>query len=495
MEPNKYLASIPLKIEIPKRGFTLRPGVVPTISDRMIYQGIADVLAPMFRSEEIVYSNRLSDPNDKNMFVPGVELWIEFQKEIEKNCGCYSYVVETDLTAYFDHINHDILFSRIKDLFQPEIEPEQVNNIQKFLGKQLTKWSCVGFRKFGIPQINDASSFFANLYLDELDKWLITKKFVALRYVDDIRIFSKSEADARKALIDLIEKLQTMGLYVASGKTKIRTSGEVLRELHEGRDQISNIEDEIRTLLPEKLNKAAGLLVDYFKYLISDPTKFNDRHFRYCVNRFKKLHVSEIDYEVQDIVIDEILKRLYQMPEATDIFIDYLSLFPDNEKIQTLVLDFLESEYSIYDWQNMLLLELLIRSNISSQNLTRVIQFSNFIISSSCHPSVRAKAYLLYGKNGTYANRRDIRDKYSYEEREDIHRAIVFSLQEMQERERNYFYSQINGESTRLDWTVNYVNSLSNPTYHYFNPPSPYIPIHEEIDSDDFDDLGSEYFL
>lgn len=493
--PNQYHANRPSLIDIPKRGFSLRPGIVPQIEDRIMYQAIADFLAPQFNSENNVYSNRLAGNNKNQMFVQGVELWIEFQTKIEEYCHTFPFVVETDLTAYFDHINHDLLLSRIYDLFNNVVGIDEINDIRAILGRQLGKWNFYGFKKFGIPQINDASSFFANLYLDELDKWLIAQRLVALRYVDDIRIFASDEPTARKALAELIIKLREMGLYIASGKTKIKKSEEVISELETGRGQIKVIETEIDSLEPNKLENAGELLKAYFLTLIEDPIKFNDRHFRFCVNRFKKLHVTGIAQDAQEVVIREILNRLPSMPETTDIFIDYLSLFPDNHALQSRILDFLESHYNIYPWQEMQLIELLIRSNIAPDLKTRSNQFANMVIANGRHPAGRAKAYILLGKNGSYAEKRDIRGRYTQEDRDDIHRAIITAIQEMQTDERNNFYRSIDNASQNTSWTIDYVQSLLQPQYHYFNPPSPYDVIPPDYDSDDFYDLGSEYFI
>jgi retron-type reverse transcriptase len=201
---NLYKASLPLCIDVPKKGYTLRPGVVPLIDDRIIYQAIADLLAPHFIPEASVYSNRLAGQNMDQMFIQGVELWVEFQNKVEEYCQQYPYVVETDIAAYFDHINHNLLYSRIHDLFKSNFDQNTLKEICNLLRRLLRSWN-IGLKNFGIPQINDASSFMANLYLDELDKWLLAHRYISLRYVDDIRIFTENEPKARKALAELIE--------------------------------------------------------------------------------------------------------------------------------------------------------------------------------------------------------------------------------------------------------------------------------------------------
>jgi hypothetical protein len=288
--------------------------------------------------------------------------------------------------------------------------------------------------------------------------------------------------------------MREMGLYVASGKTKIKSSEEVIKELAKGRNQISEIEAHIASKQPERIEQAVHLLKDFFLELVNDSQKFNDRQFRFCVNRFKRLYVTGVGKDVQERVISEVLQRLISMPESTDVFVDYLSLFPDHEEIQRVVIDFLDGPYNIYAWQEMLLLELLIRSNLKDDLRTRANQFASGILDAGKHPACKTKAYVLCGKNGTYADRRDIRSKFVHEEREDVKRSIVVAIQEMRADERNHFYQSISKEARGIGQITEYIQSLPKPTYYYYNPPNPYDVLLPD-DSDDLYELGSEYFV
>jgi hypothetical protein len=443
--------------------------------------------------EPSVYSNKLAGDNSNQMFVHGVELWIAFQNKVEEYCRKYPFMVETDVTAYFDHINHNLMLSRVSDLFSKSLSEDELKTVKELLGRMWKRWNIGYIKDFGIPQINDASSFMANLYLDELDKWLLSHNLVYLRYVDDIRIFAKSEPEARKSLAELIVKMREMGLYIASGKTKIKKATDVLDELTKGHNQIKEIEAEIDSGNAERMNLAAEKLKSFFIQLVSEPQEFNDRLFRFCVNRFKRLHVTGLGGETHDRVINEVLSRLSVMPESTDIFVDYLSLFVDNEFIQIATLDFLESPNNIYAWQEMLLLELLVRVNVMPQHLLRAKQYANSVVTQNKHPACKARAYVFLGKHGTYAERRDIRSRYSQEINESSKRAIIVAVQEMSIKERNHFYKDIADDSRSINQITGYIQNLNEPTYDYYRPPSPYVVIPEDYDSDDLFDLGSEY--
>ncbi|MEW5870997.1 MAG: RNA-directed DNA polymerase [Chloroflexota bacterium] len=495
--PGSYRASLPLGIDLPKKGFTLRPGVVPLIDDRTIYQATADFLSPHFRTEACVFSNQLSSPESSRMFLPGVDLWLGFQAEEERLCANFPFVVQTDITAYFEHISHDLLLHRIDDLFSSRVDRTTLREIKIILQRLWMRWNR-SRNRFGIPQVNDASSFYANLYLDELDKWMLRHNYTFLRYVDDMRIFTRDEPSARRALAELITQLREMGLYVASAKTKILDTASVLEEMILGHQRMDAIETELRSRDPRRLQGAASLLEDFANELINSPEQFNDRHFRYCVNRFKKLRVNGLGAATHDRMVIEVLERLKAMPYSTDIFVDYLSLFPDHDVMQQSILEFLEGPYNIYPWQEMLLLELLIRCQIPIQFLERTTRLArSFALDNWQHPACRAKAYILWGKIGDYADRREIRARYHDEEREDVRRAILAAIQEMQIGERNHFYETVLVDSRAINYTTRYIQTLPRPTYHYFNPPRGFEV--EEIEafdiSDDIDELSSEDFL
>lgn len=488
VSPNSYRANSPSHIDIPKKGFTLRPVDIPMIDDRIIYQAIADNLSPYFQPETCVYSNILSPAaNSTRMFIPGVDLWLKFQKEVERLCGLFPYVVETDIATYFEYIDHHRLLHRIQDLFENKVDKEILNANKVLLQRLWQKWSRG--KKFGIPQVNDASSFFANIFLDELDKWMLRRGFVFMRYVDDMRIFANDEPSARYALSELVTQLREIDLHVGSGKTFIRKTSVVLTELRNNTDRMALIDANIKSRITPRLEQAATMLEDFVSELISDTNKFNDRHFRFCVNRFKQLKVNEIALNIHDNIANLVLERLTTMPYETGTFVDYLSYFPDNENVQRSVIEFLESAYNIYPWQEMVLLELLIRLEILPDYMDRALHIVRSIAKNSQkHPACRGKAFLFWGKNGDYADRREIRGRYFDESRDDVKRAILLAIQEMQVGEKKNFLDSIINDSDSIRLTAHYIQVLNNPTYHYYNPQKGFDLV-ENWESNDLDDL------
>ena len=141
--------------------------------------------------------------------------------DIEKG---WNWVCETDITAYFDTINHNNLKEILNDHLNED--DKQQKYIKKLIIDFIKKGIIENGEKRcshrGIPQSMQISSFLGNLFLDDVDKIMIDNKNIKYhRYVDDIRIMGKSKDEVKSALLNLQKLLIKKGLYINSGKTKI----------------------------------------------------------------------------------------------------------------------------------------------------------------------------------------------------------------------------------------------------------------------------------
>jgi hypothetical protein len=491
----RYRAEEGYFIDIPKSGFTLRPASLPRFVDRIIYQALADNFLEVYIPESCVYSN-LPDTNDSSyMFQRGVKLWVQMNQKIRKEAEKYPYVIRTDLASYFDHTYHKLFKSRINDLFGKKFSKSYLDNANILLGKLWNKLGNHQLRNFGIPQINDPSSFFGNIYLDEIDKWLVSLPGPAFRYVDDFYIFTKTEAEAKKYLSELITRLRTMGLYISSAKTFIKSSEYLINDISDRERKIDSIDTMLYSKNINKIQEASDLVVDLFMSEINNDSDFDDRLFRFCINRLKKLQATDLGGDIHETAIKEVLQRLITKPNETSTFVDYLSMFPDDERIQKKICEFLISEDNIYNWQEMHLLEYLIRSNLVSALDSEFIRYLRKVIEQN-NPWSSSKAMVFWGKNGSYAHRREIRELFSDDNHLIINRGLFIAIQEMNKSERDHFYDTSCNDDFETSYLVNFIKKMDNPTYHYFNPPTGYdIFFEEDYDSDDLRDDMDYYFI
>ena len=109
----------------------------------------------------------------------------------------YRYVVEVDLSKYFDTLNHDLLLNilrrRIKDKRLIEL-------IKKFLKSGVMDNGVIVNTEEGSPQGGSLSPLLANIYLNEFDQKMSRRGVNIVRYADDIIVEAKSKRAAERLL-------------------------------------------------------------------------------------------------------------------------------------------------------------------------------------------------------------------------------------------------------------------------------------------------------
>jgi group II intron reverse transcriptase/maturase len=111
-----------------------------------------------------------------------------------------SWVVDIDISAFFDEVNHDILLHQISQ----KVEDKQVLDlIRRYLRAGIMIDGKVERRDKGTPQGSPLSPLLANIYLDQLDKELERRELSFCRYADDISIYVSSERSAKRVLESL----------------------------------------------------------------------------------------------------------------------------------------------------------------------------------------------------------------------------------------------------------------------------------------------------
>ncbi len=443
----------PLIIDQPKSNFSLRPGLAINIEDRIVYQALIDYIAPQIdpKLSDSVYSFRLSSkPNDPYFFKNQVHQW-KFYREERRKCYVeegYTYLLQTDITAFFEHISQTILIEKLKEFVDDE-------NILKILKNLISDWSgYTNISGMGLPQNSASSSFLSNFYLKYVDDMILNETIECryLRFADDISIFTRSKSDAKKILKVLVPILRGLHLNIQDKKTKIYDTNEIEKFIDEKQDAIQAIEYGIDgdSIDPKKFKE----LVKLFKENIKVADDFNKTHFNYCITRFKKLK--------NDYAVDYILEKLQDMPNSANFFVNYLSLFINNsDKIKNAICNFLaNSETNIYEWQEMWFLILL--RDAKTLNKLQLSLIRRILKDRNKHWATRTFAILTLGKHGNESDREYIKSQYINEDNIFVKKAILIGCHKMNKSERNPFYDIMVKNSTELNRLVDYLKSTNN---------------------------------
>ncbi|MCP4253061.1 MAG: RNA-dependent DNA polymerase [Candidatus Scalindua sp.] len=188
--------------------------------DRVMHHALINVVEPII-GKSFIYDT-YACIKDKGTH-KAVLRYREFQK---KN----KYVLKCDIRKYFESIDHEILFGKIKAkikckdtlwLFSKIIDSRQSGrDLTYFKGDDLF---TPLYRKKGIPIGNLTSQFFANLYLNDFDHFVkedLRARYY-LRYCDDFVVFGNSKTWLNQTKHKIIDYLDTLRLRLHENKSRI----------------------------------------------------------------------------------------------------------------------------------------------------------------------------------------------------------------------------------------------------------------------------------
>src|SRR5258708_1680809 len=200
-------------VEIPKASGGIRTLGIPTVQDRFIQQLLLQVMTPIW---EPMFSEHSYG------FRPGRSAQKAMRAAQGNGEEGKTWVVDIDITKFFDHVSHDILMGRIAQVIR---DKRVLHLIGKYLRRGAMVEGVVTASVEGTPQGGPTSPLPANIYLDALDKELERRGHSFCRYADDCNIYVRSEAAAERTLEsiqDWIEKRLRLKVNATkSGKGRV----------------------------------------------------------------------------------------------------------------------------------------------------------------------------------------------------------------------------------------------------------------------------------
>lgn len=198
------------RVEIPKPNGGMRKLGIPTVTDRLVQQAVAQVLSPVF--EQVFSDNSFG-------FRPNRSAHDAIARATSLYDEGYHYVVDLDLKAYFDTVNHDMLMKFLERYIS---DRWTLRLIRRFLTSGTMNGKMFESSEIGTPQGGPISPLLANIYLNELDKELIKRGHPFVRYADDCNIFVKSPRAGERVLASITRFLEKeLKLTVNQEKTKV----------------------------------------------------------------------------------------------------------------------------------------------------------------------------------------------------------------------------------------------------------------------------------
>jgi len=197
------------QVEIPKPNGGKRKLGIPTVTDRIIQQAIAQVLSPL-------YERKFSDHSYG--FRPHRSAHQALKKGSDYVAEGRYYVVDMDLRTFFDAVNHDRLMYRLSLTIG---DKTLLGLIRKYLQSGIMVDGLVSQRTEGTPQGSPLSPLLSNIVLDELDKELEKRGHKFVRYADDFNIYVRSQ-EAGERVMESVSNFIESKLKLIVNKEKSR---------------------------------------------------------------------------------------------------------------------------------------------------------------------------------------------------------------------------------------------------------------------------------
>lgn len=213
MSSGSYFPPPVLAVEIPKpHGGGTRVLGVPTIADRVAQTVVARRLEakvePIFHPDSYGYRPRRSA--------------LDAVAACRKRCWTRDWVIDLDIQKFFDSVPGDLVMKAV-----------EAHTDQRWVTLYITRWlraplqmpdGSLHERNRGTPQGSAVSPVLANLFLHyAFDAW-IAREFPGVtfeRYVDDAVVHCVSQAQARRVLAAIADRMEQVGLRLHPDKTRI----------------------------------------------------------------------------------------------------------------------------------------------------------------------------------------------------------------------------------------------------------------------------------
>ena len=208
----------------------------------------------------------------------------------------YRWVVEVDLDAFFDRVNHDVLMARVARKVK---DARVLKLVRRYLEAGIMANGVRRETTEGTPQGSPLSPLLSNVMLDDFDQVFWDRGHRFVRYADDIRVFVKSKRAAQRVLVQATKVLESdlrlrvnreksvinpasvatllgFGFYFTKTGVKIKIAAKAFKRMKQRIKELTSrkwsVSMEYRI---QQLNRYVRGWMGYFR-LSQTPRKFSD---------------------------------------------------------------------------------------------------------------------------------------------------------------------------------------------------------------------------
>ena len=254
------------RVWIPKPGGHGERGLgIPNVVDRWVQQSLLQMLEPVFEPTFHDSSHGFRSRRGAHTAIAEVKGYVQ---------QGYDWVVDIDLSKFFDRVNHQRLLSRLAHRVQDGRVLKLVHRMLK--AKVVMPDGTRVSTEKGAPQGGPLSPIMSNVVLNELDWELKRRGLRFVRYADDFQIFVRSERAGYRVMESTRRFIEDhLRLKVNEQKSSIDRPGNLsflgfcLKKNQEGRVEVhlssrteQRLNQRIRELTPRTWGSSLRICMD-----------------------------------------------------------------------------------------------------------------------------------------------------------------------------------------------------------------------------------------
>ncbi|MCA9640579.1 MAG: hypothetical protein KC492_07775 [Myxococcales bacterium] len=331
----RFRPSRPLVVYQPKKSLILRPLTLLSVTDLIVYQAIANVIAEKFFEEQQRHALKksfgaiFSGPDSPFFYRSWKKCYAAYNSAIKRSFDAgLHYVADFDLVSFFELIDHQLL----RNALAKKVKSAELLDL---LFECLERWttdSAGAHVRHGVPQGPEPSAFLAECFLAHFDAKHF-KDVRYLRYVDDIKLMSREEVPARRALLRLDLLSKEVGLVPQAQKIELRKVADVGEILKSVPSALASAREDLKDSASQRelLKHLRESLVWRGKqWLVEDVTRFKFSLLRLNPRKDVLKRIAPLLVRRPDLswVLASYLRRFERREDAADVLLAALKQDP-----------------------------------------------------------------------------------------------------------------------------------------------------------------------